>query len=315
MASLLDFLGGLNKRREDQIFSPMQRFGMGLDALILPEARMGDSIREQAIAQYQENKEKDQRNRTVEYLKGLPGGAAFAGAIDAGVPINQVYAAYLAAQRGDYVVVGNTLVDRATGKPVFSDKSGSGSMAGFTYTDAAGNTIRIGTPDLNQDKSNALTFGRRVQKANDILAGVELAGTDFFQNALNFVPFGAGRFLQNENFKSYDDARRDFVNAILRRESGAAIAESEFESANKQYFPVPGDKQRQIDEKRQRREQAAMLLIAASGPEGAAFNAQLDQLASQLNPLYNNKDLYDEERKRLKKEQANQSSNGNTIEN
>lgn len=293
----------------------MQRFGMGLDALVLPEARIGDSIREQAIAQYQENKEKDQRNRTVEYLKTLPGGAAFAGAIDAGIPVNQVYAAYLAAQRGDYVVVGNTLVDRLTGKPVFSDKSGTGSMAGFTYKDAAGNTITIGAPDLNQDKSNALTFGRRVQKANDILAGVEIAGTDFFQNALNFVPFGAGRYFQNEQFKSYDDARRDFVNAVLRRESGAAIAESEFESANRQYFPVPGDSQRQIDEKRQRREQAAMLLIAASGPEGAAFNAQLDQLASQLNPLYNNKDLYDEERKRLKKEQANQSSNGNTIEN
>ena len=314
MASLLDFLGGLNQRREDQIFSPMQRFGMGLDALILPEARMGESIREQAIAQYQENKEKDQRNRTVEYLKGLPGGAAFAGAIDAGVPVNQVYAAYLAAQRGDYVVVGNTLVDRATGKPVFSDKSGSGSMAGFTYKDAAGNTITIGAPDLNQDKSNALTFGRRVQKANDILSGVEIAGTDFFQNALNFVPFGAGRFLQSEQFKSYDDARRDFVNAVLRRESGAAIAESEFESANRQYFPVPGDSQQQINEKRQRREQAAMLLIAASGPEGATFNSQLDQLASQLNPLYNNKDLYDEERKKLKKEQANQSNNGNTLE-
>tara|TARA_R100001440_G_scaffold69687_1_gene91690 strand:- start:579 stop:1496 length:918 start_codon:yes stop_codon:yes gene_type:complete len=132
MASLLDFLGGLNQRREDQIFSPMQRFGMGLDALILPEARMGESIREQAIAQYQENKEKDQRNRTVQYLKGLPGGEVYAAAVESGVPVNQVYSAYLKAQEGDYVVVGNQLVDRKTGKVIFSaPKTTGGTITRF----------------------------------------------------------------------------------------------------------------------------------------------------------------------------------------
>lgn len=310
MASLIDFLGGLTKRKEDQIFTPMQRFGMGLDALILPEARMGENIREQALAQYQENKEKDQRNRTVEFLKGQPGGAAFAGAIESGIPVNQVYAAYLAAQRGDYVVVGNTLVDRATGKPVFSDKSGSGEMGAFTYTDVHGNKFTLNPPDLNQDKGNAMLFGKRMLTANKTLAAVDLAGVDFFQNALNFLPFGSGRFIQSEAFKSYDDARRDFVNAVLRRESGAAIAPSEFESANKQYFPVPGDSQTQIDEKRERRAMAAQLLVAASGEEGAAYLNQLDALSKELNPLFGTPE-FEEEQEKLKKQQ---SRNGNTLE-
>ncbi len=326
MASLIDFLGGLTKRKEDQIFTPMQRFGMGLDALILPEARMGENIRQQALAQYQENKEKDQRNRTVEFLKGQPGGAAFAGAIESGIPVNQVYAAYLAAQRGDYVVVGNTLVDRATGKPVFSDKSGGGGGAAITYTDAAGNTISVNPPDLNQDKANAALFGGRMSRANAILNNVDLAGTSFFQNALNFIPFGGGRPLQTDEFRSYDDARRDFVNAVLRRESGAAIADSEFESANKQYFPVPGDSETKIQEKRLRREQATMMLLASSGAEGMAYatsvNAKLDELAKNLNPKFGSQSYNDEMKKLGNKNYYNpiggssstSSSSGNTIE-
>lgn len=307
----------------------MQRFGMGLDALILPEARMGESIREQAIAQYQENKEKDQRNRTSEFLRSQPGGAIYAGAIDAGMPLNQVYAAYVATQKGDYVVVGDSLVDRKTGKVVFSDKGGAGA-GGFTYRMADGSVVTFGgsggVPDLNQDKANASLFGGRMQRANQTLNNVDLAGTSFFQNALNFIPFGAGRPLQTDEFRSYDDARRDFVNAVLRRESGAAIAESEFESANRQYFPVPGDSDTQIQEKRMRREQAVIMLLASSGAEGMAYatnvNLKLDQIAKDLNPKFGTQS-YDDEMKKLGNanffnpvggSSNNTSSSGNTIE-
>ena len=328
MASLLDFLGGLNKRREDQIFTPMQRFGMGLDALVLPESRIGQNIRDQALAQYQENKEKNQKNRTAEFLKSQPGGAIYASAIEAGMPLDQVYGAFLATQRGDYVVVGNSLVDRKTGKVVFSDKGGVGA-GGFTYRMADGSVVTFGgggVPDLNQDKANAALFGGRMQRANQTLNNVDIAGTSFFQNALNFIPFGAGRPLQTDAFRSYDDARRDFVNAVLRRESGAAIADSEFESANKQYFPVPGDSQTQIDEKRMRREQAVIMLLASSGAEGMAYatsvNDKLNSIAKALNPKFGTQS-YDDEMKELGNvnyfnpvggSSNTTSSSGNTIE-
>lgn len=122
----MDFLGGLTQRKEDQIFTPMQRFGMGLDALILPEARMGESIREQALAQYARNEQKDIQNKTAKWLATQPGGQVYAAAVESGVPINQVYAAYLKAQEGDYVVVGNQLVDRKSGKVIFSAPTSKG---------------------------------------------------------------------------------------------------------------------------------------------------------------------------------------------
>lgn len=45
----------------------------------------------------------------------------------------------------------------------------------------------------------------------------------------------------NANDQKAEQAQRDFVNAVLRQESGAAIGADEFNNARKQYFPQPGD--------------------------------------------------------------------------
>jgi hypothetical protein len=48
----------------------------------------------------------------------------------------------------------------------------------------------------------------------------------------------------SDNSQKAEQAQRDFVNAVLRRESGAAISESEFDNARRQYFPESGDSKR-----------------------------------------------------------------------
>ena len=78
------------------------------------------------------------------------------------------------------------------------------------------------------------------------------------------VPFG--NFLRTSEGQRYDQAKRDFINAILRPASGAVIGESEFASAEKQYFPQPGDTPEVIAQKRQNRQTAIMGLKVASGP-------------------------------------------------
>lgn len=46
-------------------------------------------------------------------------------------------------------------------------------------------------------------------------------------------------FLQSAERQKFEQAKRNFVNSVLRNESGAVIAESEFKNADKQYFPQP----------------------------------------------------------------------------
>lgn len=48
-------------------------------------------------------------------------------------------------------------------------------------------------------------------------------------------------FAQTEKGQVFEQAERDFINATLRRESGAVINPSEFSEARKQYIPQPGD--------------------------------------------------------------------------
>lgn len=284
--------------------TPLQSLAAGMDALILRGYGQGQAIREQGLRRAKADRE----NLTAEWFAKQPNGEIYAEMLKMGVPVGQVYAAYQKAQTGDYVVVGDALVDRKTGQVIYQGKSGSFSGE-IRLPDG---TVIKSSPPEKQDQANAMTFGSRMTEANKILADYENVGTDFFQNALNQVPWGFGRTLQSEEFKSFDDARRDFVNAVLRRESGAAIAESEFESAAKLYFPVIGDSQQQIDEKRRRRERAAMLITASSGEQGMAFLAELERERKLLNPLYGT-DAYNAERERLEEEKKKTSAGGNVV--
>lgn len=72
-------------------------------------------------------------------------------------------------------------------------------------------------------------------------------------------------------------AERSFINAILRRESGAAIAESEFASAEKQYFPRPGDSPEVVAQKKRNRQIRLEGLRREAGP---VLKQQTDQPAA-----------------------------------
>lgn len=66
-------------------------------------------------------------------------------------------------------------------------------------------------------------------------------------------------------------AQRDFIAAVLRLESGAAIAESEFESQAQIYFPQPGDSKEVLADKAAARRRAMQSLQMMAGPLGEQF--------------------------------------------
>lgn len=65
-----------------------------------------------------------------------------------------------------------------------------------------------------------------------------------------------------------DQAEREFIAAILRYDSGAAIPPEEFVSNGQIYFPRPGDTDEVLAQKAQSRKVAIEGLLAASGPLG-----------------------------------------------
>lgn len=122
---------------------------------------------------------------------------------------------------------------------------------------------------LNESQANALMYGKRMQTANKILENLE-AKNDTWDikggNLLARVIPKAG----SEDFKKYEQAKRNFINAVLRKESGAAIGKDEFESADKQYFPQIGDSEAVIKQKAANRRQVTNTMLSNAGPKGEA---------------------------------------------
>lgn len=70
---------------------------------------------------------------------------------------------------------------------------------------------------------------------------------------------------KTEDRQTFEQAKRNFINAVLRRESGAVISDQEFDNANMQYFPVPGDDPKVLQQKLENRRIATEAMRLAGG--------------------------------------------------
>ena len=280
------------------------RLGAGLDALVLQGTGIGDQIRAQGLQRAETMKQ----NLTADWFAKQPNGELYGEMLRMGVPVGQVYQAYTKAQTGDYVVVGDALVDRKTGKVIYQGKGVGQSQGQIRLSD--GTVITLGK--LDQGQGNAMDFGGRMSLANDVINSTEEAGLSLGNAFLSKIPV-FGNAVVSPEFQRYDNARQIFINSVLRRESGAAIAASEFEGANKQYFPQPFDSPEVVKQKAAARQIAIDLILAASGPNASQVaKDRAAELARQINPLFGTT-KYEEERKRLEAEQENVSPSGNVV--
>lgn len=78
------------------------------------------------------------------------------------------------------------------------------------------------------------------------------------------------KVVKNPDAQRYYNAVRTFINSVMRNESGAAIAESEFSSARDQYIPGPGDTAETIAQKRRNRQAAVAGMRASAGDKASA---------------------------------------------
>ncbi|QIG74521.1 hypothetical protein EVC10_013 [Rhizobium phage RHph_Y25] len=136
-----------------------------------------------------------------------------------------------------------------------------------------GNAIPITAPKApSNEQLNAASFADRMVNAGQMLDQHEkqgLNGYDQFLTRSPWVPSIIGNTIvgnTNPDYQIFDQAKRDFINAQLRRESGAVIGQDEFDNADKQYFPQPGDSEKVIEQKRQARQIAIESMARSAGP-------------------------------------------------
>jgi hypothetical protein len=93
---------------------------------------------------------------------------------------------------------------------------------------------------------------------------------------LPLVPEPMERMMMSDQYKDFDSEKRNFMNKILRRETGAVINDSELDYLDQTYFPQMGDTPETIETKRQAREQAEM------GLQQDETRRAIDQLSFEM---------------------------------
>ena len=143
---------------------------------------------------------------------------------------------------------------------------------------------------LTESQGNATAFGMRMLESDNLLSNLEKEGTvsggrirGAVEGTLtSLIPYqganlaeGAGSIMNampgflggpSSEQQQYDQAKRNFITAVLRKESGASIGASEFLNEEKKYFPQAGEDDKVIKQKQRARKLAIEAMKIQAGP-------------------------------------------------
>lgn len=123
-----------------------------------------------------------------------------------------------------------------------------------------------GTPD----ERKAAGYAARLAQAEDVFSQLEGSGYKREEDRLAGFKSGLGKLIpgvKDANLGKQEQAENNFLNSVLRRESGASISPQERSSGEAQYFPRPGDTPEVLEQKKQNR---ALAIQNLSGEAGRA---------------------------------------------
>jgi hypothetical protein len=161
-----------------------------------------------------------------------------------------------------YIQEQNKIEDSTKPPSSYQEWSLAGGEAGTgqTYAEFIAKSSAASTPKAYQ--YTAANFATRIEQASTILDSLDEKFTGYKSLIGGMMP----EALKGEERKSLEQAQRNFGTAVLRRESGAAIAQSEFDNLAKQYFPQVGDSQAILDQKKANRDLVLANMINEAGP-------------------------------------------------
>lgn len=150
----------------------------------------------------------------------------------------------------------------------FDARLSQGQQLGLAGDDLQQFALNGKLPDntkATKDQSDAQTFLRMMDEAEGNLGKLpQMAGAGRMDRALDAVPFGIGHGMTSPEYQQAEQAQRQFIQAWLRRTSGAAISPAEFEAEGRKFFPQPGDTPAVIEQKAAARKAAREGLLSGT---------------------------------------------------
>ena len=242
-AEKMRLIGDLWKRQQDEALA---RYNQANENFRFSRGQKAEADRFERSQKAEQDREQRRLQTEGDYVTGPDGVARF-------VPKSERKA-------------GDTKFNPPTGYRVKEDGSGMEFIPGGPADPA----VTKKSSPMNNEQARDAGFADRMQNSTTILDKLDTQGTKFWQSLGDAkvlgVPLPGGNYLQSPEYQQYKQAKEDFINAQLRRESGAAISQSEFDKADRQYFPQPGDSAAVIEQKRKNRQLAVEGMIRGAGP-------------------------------------------------
>jgi len=200
------------------------------------------------------------------------------------IPKTQMPTAGQIVERED----GTFLVDTRTGqaRPIMGQGGQPLISGGKPLTEAQGNSVAFGARavEANRIATDLETKGVKVPgKTSTVVSGIvgmtPFVGESYSEatkSLFNVLPEFAGGLSPEQ--QQNQQARRNFISAVLRKESGAAIGVDEYKNEERKYFAQLGDSDKVIQQKQKARELAIDALKAQAGPSGVR---QINQITGQ----------------------------------
>lgn len=140
----------------------------------------------------------------------------------------------------------------------------SDGQGGFRMVQGAG--VTGDSRPFTEGQSKDVVYSTRARGALETLDPRADALTNRGELAAEMVPFGLGREWQSDQFQVAKNAGDEFLQAILRKDTGAAITEQEQALYGKTYLPQPGDSEAVLAQKQQARQRAIAAIEAGMSP-------------------------------------------------
>lgn len=140
-------------------------------------------------------------------------------------------------------------VNAPSGMTIESDGQG-----GFRMVQGSG--VGGGDVRFTEGQSRDNVYATRAEGALAALDGIDQTLTNRTELLAESVPLGFGRAIQTPEFQQARAAGREFLQAILRKDTGAAITTQEVEEYGSVYLPQPGDTPEMLAWRRTARQRA-----------------------------------------------------------
>ena len=169
--------------------------------------------------------------------------------------------------------VGGALVD-ANGRVVYQ---GQGNTGTYSVTLPDGTRMEVGGKPLTEGQSKDTVFSTRAEGALPYIDNGEAALVSKYDSTVEDIPF-VGNYLTSDKYQVASSAGDEFLQALLRKDTGATIQPFEIQEYGSVYLPQPGDKPDRLKYKKEARTRA--LAAMKAGMPAQAIVAQERALAT-----------------------------------